>query len=88
VAEFDWNEHNEKHIQDHGLEPWEVEDAFCDPDVKTVDAYDRGGEKRWALLGATEAGQLLFAVFTKRHGAIRVVTARPATPKDKRRYQK
>jgi uncharacterized DUF497 family protein len=32
--------------------------------------------------------RILFIVFTRRNGLIRVVTARDATPKEKRRYQR
>ena len=51
-------------------------------------AYNVPREKRWALLGATEAGRILFVVYTHRHDDIRVITARDATDRQKRRYRK
>ena len=43
------------------------------------------GERRWAVLGATEAGRILFVVFTQRSRLVRVITARDAR---KRRYRR
>lgn len=52
-------------------------------------AYNVGRERRWALLGAREdAGGILFVVYTRRRGSIRVVTARDVTDREKRRYRK
>lgn len=45
-------------------------------------------ERRWAYLGATEPGRVLFVVYTHRGRHVRVVTAREATDREKRRYRK
>jgi uncharacterized DUF497 family protein len=82
---FDWDDGNEGHLEDFECE--EVEEAVLDPDRIGAEAYNVGGEERWALLGATDAGDILFVVFTHRNGLIRVVTARNATKKEKRRYR-
>jgi len=50
-------------------------------------AYAVDGEQRYAVLGATEVGRRLFVVFTRRHGAIRVISAREATDAEKRVYR-
>ena len=47
-----------------------------------------GALSDWALLGALEGGETLFVVYTRRRGRIRIVTARPATDREKRRYRK
>ncbi len=85
---FDWDEANLEHIARHGVSPLEVEEAVTDPRRLGVPAYNLRGEVRWAVLGATEAGRVLFVVLTRRHGRIRVVTARDATPREKRRYRR
>lgn len=64
-----------------------MEDALCDPARLAVDAYNAQTEKRWAVLASTEDGSVLFTVFTKRRSAIRVVMARPASPREARRYR-
>jgi uncharacterized protein len=85
---FEWDEHNVEHIALHDVEPWEAEDAMYDPGRIGVPAYNQGRERRWALLGITEAGRLLFVVFTRRRGRLRVVTARDALAREQRRYRK
>lgn len=70
------------------MEPGEAEDAVLDPRRIGAPAYNLGSERRWALLGTPEGGETLFVVYTRRRGRIRVVTARPATNQEKRRYRK
>lgn len=84
---YDWDEHNEDHVQEHGVQPWEVEDALCDPNRLVVAASNVRNERRWAILASTEDGRLLFSVFTKRGDAIRIVTSRPASPREARHYR-
>lgn len=69
------------------MEPSEAEQALGDPDGIGVTAYAVRGERRWPHLGATEGGRVLFVVYTRRRRRIRVVTARDATDRDKRRYR-
>jgi uncharacterized DUF497 family protein len=83
---FDWDENNVEHVRRHGLEPADVEDAVLDRSRLPVDAHN-AGERRWALLGATDSGRVLFVVFTMRAGAVRVVTARDAIAGEKARYR-
>jgi uncharacterized protein len=85
---FDWDEHNTSHIRRNDVEPHEAEEAALDPSRIGAPAYDVGRERRWALLGATEAGRQLFVVYTRRRGWLRIVSARDATPGEKRRYRK
>ncbi len=88
TLEFEWDEANLKHIGRHRVTAEEVEEALTDPRRLGAPAYDVRGETRWALLGATETGRVLFVVYTRRRGKIRVVTARDATSKEKRRYRR
>ena len=53
-----------------------------------VSAYNTPTERRWGIVGATEDGRVLFVVFTRRRSAIRVLQARDADPKYKRRYRR
>lgn len=87
-ALFDWDEHNERHVREHGVEPAEAEEALADPDRLGTAAYRIARERRWAYLGAIEPGRILFVVYTHRARRIRVVTAREATDREKRRYRK
>jgi uncharacterized DUF497 family protein len=85
---FDWDDANVRHIAEHGVDPDEVEQALVDPHCRSAVAYDTATERRWAVIGATEARRILFVVYTQRGSAIRVVTARDALDRERRRYQR
>ena len=85
---FDWDQANIEHIARHNLIPEEVEEALLDRQKIGTSAYQQKNEQRWAALGKSYNGRVLFVVFTRRNGFIRVITARDATPKEKRRYRR
>lgn len=85
---FEWDEDNIEHVARHRVEPWEAEDALLDPGRLGTPAYRVGRETRRAALGATESGRILFLVFTSRGRRVRVITARDAETKEKRRYRR
>ncbi len=84
---FDWDEHNIEHVAEHDFDPDSVEDAFYNRNVPAP-AYNVPGEKRYALIGATDAGRIVYVVYVRRKDKIRVVTARDATLSEKRRYRR
>ena len=86
--DFDWDEANIEHVARHDVEPQEAEEALLDTGRVGTDAYNARGETRWAALGSTETGRVLFVVFTRRAEKIRVVAARDAEEKEKRRYRR
>lgn len=86
--DFDWDDDNVEHMSGHGVEPEETEEALLDPHRRPEAAYNALGERRYAGLGRTEDGRLLFVVFTRRGGALRVISARDATDAEKRRYRR
>lgn len=88
IEDFDWDEANLGHIARHGVEPWEAEEAIVDPDRVGASAHKTPGEQRFAVVGATGAGRMLFVVFTQRGERLRVVTARNADDGEKRRYRR
>jgi uncharacterized DUF497 family protein len=85
---FDWDDDNRGHVRRHDVEPEDAEEALLDPRRIGAPAYNVGEERRWAYLGATELGRVLFVVFTKRGARIRVVTARDAETGELRRYRR
>jgi uncharacterized DUF497 family protein len=86
--EFDWDSGNITHISRHDLYPEEVEQVFLDPRKKGTSSRRTENEKRWAIIGQTYSGRILFVVYTKRDARIRVVTARDATISEKRLYRR
>ncbi len=85
---FDWDSANINHIARHSVRPEEAEEALLDRKRIGTPAYQVENERRWAILGKSNNGRILFIVFTRRNGLIRVVTARDATSKEKRRYRR
>lgn len=82
----DWDGSNEDHVLAHGVAPVEVEEALLDPKGLRADAHNASGEKRFAFLGSTEEGRILFIVYAERYGKARPITARDANVVQKRRY--
>lgn len=88
MGEIRWDDANTEHIARHGLEPEDVEEALEDPDGKADDARNTTLERRYAFIGATVSGRILFVVYVLRTEVLRVVTARDATTSEKRRYRR
>lgn len=88
VVAFDWDDANIGHIARHNVTPEEAEAALTDPDRLGFAVHKVPQELRRAYLGATESGRILVVVFTWRARRIRIVTARDASPKEKRRYRR
>lgn len=86
--DFDWNEANIGHVTRHGVEPWEAEEGVLDPERVGASTRKTLVERRFAVVGATESGRVLFVVFTRRGERVRVITARDADDGEKRRYRR
>ena len=82
---FDWDDANEEHIADHGVHPEEVEEAAGNKPA-VFSAKTVKGEKRWKLLGQTDAGRYLTVFFTVRNKLFRTVTAYDMTATDRKTY--
>lgn len=85
---FDWDDGNIDHIAHHHVAPDEAEEALLDRHRLTVPARSPVHERRWAVLGETEGERVLYVVTTRRFGLVRVVTARNATPTERRQYRR
>jgi uncharacterized protein len=84
--DFDWDDGNLHKLDDHRVTAVEAEEACLDPDRKAAQAHNVGGERRVALVGATNSDRILFVVYTVRQGRIRVISARNATKDEQRKY--
>ena len=85
---FDWDAANVEHVRRHGVEPHEAEEALGDPQRLHADAHRQAGEPRRMFIGATTRGRTLTVVVTRRSARIRVVTARDASERERRRYRR
>ena len=88
IDAFIWSEERTEHIAQHGVTPEEVEEV-CFRKSFVRRAKSEGDNPVYYVLGQTGAGRYLFCVvvqFPDSNGY--PVTARPMTPKEKRRYRK
>jgi uncharacterized DUF497 family protein len=81
---FDWDEYNLDHIAHHGVDSVEAEETVLDPGRVSF-AARRG---RVGFIGVTEAGRVLVVILERRRDLWRVVTARDASPNEKKSYRR
>lgn len=66
----------------------EAATVFGDPLGRlTDDPRHSAGEERFVLLGQSRQRRLLVVMFTERGQAIRLISARKATPRERRTYE-
>jgi hypothetical protein len=86
---FEWDNHNADKIwSKHHVTPSECEQIFFNlPLIVADDEKHSKKEKRYYVLGHTDTGRLLFAVFTVRRNKIRVISARDMSRKERKEYK-
>jgi uncharacterized DUF497 family protein len=89
-TEFQWDRGNvEKNFIKHGVTQAECEEVFFNsPLLVSDDNAHSQDEARYYVLGQTEARRPLFLVFTVRGSALRVISARDMSNKEKRSYRR
>jgi uncharacterized DUF497 family protein len=73
-------------LRKHGIDFLTAAAALDDPFGLTV-TQERGGELRYLTLAQDAVGRVLVIVYTERQGRIRLVSARTASPQQRRAYQ-
>ena len=86
---FDWDEGNvNKNWERHRVPFIKCEQVFFNaPLIVGDDEKHSLVERRWFLLGRTDANRFLFVVFTFRNNLIRVISARDMSKKERRIYR-
>jgi len=86
-GKFQWDDHKAaSNIVDHGVTFDAARDVFKDPfALDWLDESEDYGEDRYVIIGMAE-GRLLYVAYTLRGTAIRIISARLAEPRDRRRY--
>ena len=85
--EFD-PEKNAANIAKHGVSLADGDGVLLDPLAVTIEDSAAVDELRWITVGANSLGLLMVVVWTERGEEIRLISARPATPKERRAYEK
>ena len=74
-------------LRKHGVDFADAATALEDPLCLTMTDPDSNGEERSISVGMDGSGRILVTVFTDRGTGIRLISSRPATPRERRRYQ-
>jgi len=86
---YEWDENKaEANLSKHGVSFDEAKTVFDDP--LYVEFYDPDHsfvEHRFILLGKSMQGRVLFVSYVERNENIRVISAREATPSERRAYE-
>lgn len=86
--EFEWDpDKAEANERKHGVSFIEAATVFGDPLARTrTDPRHSIGEQRWVTLGQSRQMRMLVVSHTERGEAIRIISARLATPRERRTY--
>ena len=88
ITHFIWDGHNLTKIWvKHKVDARECEQVFSDPQIQfAMNAVRESKEERWAVIGKTSQKRELLVVFAIRGQGIRVISARPMSRKERRKY--
>jgi len=86
--DFEWDaQKNETNARRHGLSFDRAARVFLDPfRAFTIDDREAYGEERLTMYGQVE-GILLAVTYTMRGNAVRIISARKATRRERKRYE-
>jgi uncharacterized DUF497 family protein len=88
---FDWDESkHQANIKKHGISFEEAKTVFADDHGLLIpDPMNSIGEERGLLLGKSEQNNLLLVCHCEyTHDMIRIISARPATPHERKYYER
>jgi hypothetical protein len=88
---FDWDQWNfQKNEDKHGVSQMEAESVFFDPVYKLFHdiRHSLPNKKRYIIYGKSLENRILMVGFTYRGVRVRIITARPASRKERVIYEK
>jgi uncharacterized protein len=86
---FEWdNNKAASNQQKHGVSFQEATTVFGDPLAGTFPDFDHSiGEARFITVGISSAGRVLVVSHTENATQIRIISARPATNHERKKYE-
>lgn len=85
---FVWDRGKAEHnLRKHGVLFEVASEIFFDPLIRLLSSKMIGGEERESAIGMTEGWRLMVVAYTFRQDAIRIISARLATTKERERYE-
>lgn len=91
TIKFDWDQWNiQKNEAKHGVSAVEAESSFFDLNYRLFEdiAHSTKNEIRYILYGRSNKNRVLMIGFTIRRKLVRIITARPASKRERRIYEK
>jgi uncharacterized DUF497 family protein len=87
---FEWDEGKALgNLAKHGVSFSEASTVFADPLSRTIpDPLHSDDEVRFIIVGESSAGSTLVVVHVHREEAIRIISARKATPRERKDYER
>ena len=88
---FDWDQWNlQKNEKKHGVSKMEAESAFFETRYRLFQDRKHSSKKelRYILYGKSLENRILMVGFTLRKPKVRIITARPASSKERNIYEK
>lgn len=86
LGDFEWDEAKARaNERKHGVSFVEAMGAFLDEHAFT--APDKDEPERFILIGMSRQARLLFVVSAERHERIRIISARKASPAQRKVYE-
>ncbi|MBF0361915.1 MAG: BrnT family toxin [Oligoflexia bacterium] len=88
-VEFEWDEgNNTKNYSKHGVSCLEAESVFQDDyRLDFTDPFHSISEKRYLTLGRSNRPRILIIAWTLRGIKVRIISARPASKKERAVYE-
>ncbi|AFZ44920.1 protein of unknown function DUF497 [Halothece sp. PCC 7418] len=84
---FEWDENkNQQNLKKHKISFEEAVEIFDGIVFTAIDERYNYGETREISIGAIQGVVIITVVHTERNGNIRIISARKATPKERRQY--
>lgn len=85
---FSWDSRKAAaNAQKHRVTFEEASQAFFDPFVRALPPRTEDGEARQAILGLTASWKLVHVAFALRDDYVRIISARLATPLQRKKYE-
>lgn len=86
--EFEWDEAKaEANEAKHGVSFEEARTVFDNPLARIFEDDDAASERREIIIGHSDDHRLLVVCFTESEPAVRLISARPATRRERQDYE-
>ncbi len=86
VGDFEWDEAKARaNLRKHGVSFTDAVTVFLDP--RAIDAPDLEYADRFVVIGRATSTRVLFVVYAERLDRVRLISARKASPSQRRIYE-